>query len=513
MPERRWTEGPMGLSFSSDGVKYVLVAKMPEQAAEIFAKELNKLSLFPEQEARLCGAIQKGDLNGHAATAGGISMFILEVLGESAAAEMPEPETDAVGLVQYPLEPPPGNDLPGLPFAGGRKITDYPWSSNMILPALSIGKVWQEDIDKMKPAKAGTDLRTHLDDLSNLCLRYDQARQKGVKALDPNYPPDRDGHKNLLMSIELMRNQIAHSKRVAMAMIERYPFLAGDLQPTDRDLLTVPDTEDQVEEPFAEDPPVRATMTVRAADGRQSRALDPDDPKDMEEAAMMLAESMLSRAAGNDRAREMLGEPSEAIPAEINVKVPMSGAALNVILKAAAAKPKKDDPARPIHSVGIGQRSICATDQYKIIIVGEPEEGYASTDRKRALVQASECDIMGEFVRWDEIERMKPEKEGDPPPPFPEVSKIVADVNQMVDVGCYSPSLLKQVAQVAEALGAHEVRLFRSKTEQALLAFEGTYCPQEQLDLFKDVVMDVPFKGLLSGKRDRTKEAEDGDDE
>lgn len=400
----------------------------------------------------------------------------------------------------YPLEPRPGDVV-----TNGKSISDFKHRAAEILPNNTVSEDDRAKMERLKPNAAADSLRKMLDSLAKLCREYDEARSSGRKPIDPNYPPSPpSGHQNLLMSLWMRSNQIAYAKAHIGALLNIKPFLAGDLNLADRDLLTIPDTEEWAEEGTAtEDLPCKSTMTVALPSGAQSEPFDCNDQEKMAAAVAMIAEEMFG-------SRQDEGNQEEEKPG-INYFIPMSGKALGVILKAAAAKPGKGEPSRPIHSVGIGERSICATDQYKIIIVGDPEQEYRATVRTEALVEASASDLRGEFVHWDAIELMKPDKEGEPPPPFPDVGKVVLGIEQMVDVGRFSPLLLKQVASVAEALGAAEVRLFRSRDERSMLAFQGSYMPMDQLDLFADVALEIPFKGLLCGRAARESEG-DADD-
>lgn len=401
----------------------------------------------------------------------------------------------------YPLEPRPGDVV-----TNGKSISDFKHRAVDILPNNTVSEDDRAKMERLKPNAAADSLRKQLDDLDKLCQEYDQIRSTGRKPLDPNYPPSLpSGHQNLLQSLWLMSNQIACAKAHIGALLNVKPFLAGDLTLADRDLLTIPDSED--EDPEGQEEgigylPCKATMTVALPSGAQSEPFDCNDQEKMAQAVALIAEELFGDG-------QNAGQPEEK--PGINYFIPMSGKALGVILKAAAAKPGKGEPSRPIHSVGIGERSICATDQYKIIIVGDPEQEYRATVRTEALVEASASDLRGEFVHWDAIELMKPDKEGEPPPPFPDVGKVVLGIEQMVDVGRFSPLLLKQVASVAEALGAVEVRLFRSRDERSMLAFQGSYMPMDQLDLFADVALEIPFKGLLCGRAARDSEGDSND--
>jgi hypothetical protein len=483
-----------------------LVAKMPERVAEIFAKELNQWSLSPEQEATVCEAIKHRACE---ANPDAVNKFIQDALGGSAAAEKPEPVTKEFGMVQYPLEQAEGDRG----YGGGARITDFPWSSSLILPREDIGESSRAEISRLKPDAAGKKLRSDLDDLARTCFIYDQARQKGLKAPDPNYPPDPPhGHGNLLQSLGLRESQISFAKKFVLDLLQAKPFLAGDLLPADRDLLTVPDTEESGEDMSGK------TITFEGVYSRplsgEERDEEPEEEHDMSmSVSVNRGESVTFTNADVKTLREAaehLRSLEDAIPDECSAKVPMSGKALKVILTAAAAKPGKNDPAAPIHSVGIGKHSICATDQKKAVIVGEVEEIYESTVRTEALVEASSADLRGEWVSFDQIERLGPPNPTDPAPPFPPIGKVVSQLDGMVEVGTFNPSLLKQVAMVAESLGTSKVTLFRAQGSgvASMLGFKGEYWPFEQLELFSAIESPVPFIGILAGTEKRH-----GDDE
>lgn len=473
MPDRLlWASSVLGLCFwhqaddqGSEG--YRCVAEMTEELAKEFALVLNELEVSSHH---------------------GVTHLIKKGLVIPTKESLEHALVD--GLVQYPLEPTEEHEL-----TSGRKLEDFPWSSSEILPRESVFLDDKFSIKKLKPKEATKKLLSQLDDLASTCQRYETARQTGRMSLDPNWPPTgHRGHENLLGALGLISNQISYLKAWIMVMLQEHPFLAGDLRPGDRELLTVPDEEGETvaeEEVFA-DPPASA----------ESHEKEPENPESLDDKIDKLIE----------KAAKIVGlpvSPADAAPAMVNLKVPMSGKALKVILNAAAAKPGKEDPDLPIHSVGIGEHSIVATDQYKVVIVGKVEDSYKPTIRKEALVEAASCEIRGEFVHWDQIDPMKPKKEGEEPPRFPDVAKLTKDVEGMVDVGSFSPTLLGHVAKIAEALGASEVKLYRSRGKTSYLGFSGQYWPSEQLDLFSGNNDPVSFQGLLCGRTDRELEVED----
>lgn len=387
----------------------------------------------------------------------------------------------------YPLEPRPGDVV-----TSGMKMADFRKRAAEIQPSDTVNEDDRTKIERLKPNAAADSLRKMLDSLAKLCREYDEARSSGRKPIDPNYPPSPpSGHQNLLMSLWMRSNQIAYAKAHIGALLNIKPFLAGDLTLADRDLLTIPDIEDEQEEDEAQEEEHDMPMSI-SVNGGDWVHFTSADAKTLGEAA------------------KHLSSLEDAIPDECSAKVPMSGKALKVILTAAAAKPGKNDPAAPIHSVGIGKHSICATDQKKAVIVGEVEDSYEATDRTEALVQASSSDLRGEWVDFSDILRLKPEKEGAEPPTFPAIGKVVAQLEGMVEVGTFNPSLLKQVAMVAESLGTSKVTLFRSQGSgvHSMLGFKGEYWPFEQLELFSAIESPVPFIGILAGTEKRH-----GDDE
>jgi hypothetical protein len=473
MPDQiLWASSVLGLCFwheADDAGQegYRCVADLPEELAIEFAAVLNELGVSSPD-----------------------SVVYLIKLGVVFPTKESLEDALVDGLVQYPITPGEESEV-----TSGDRIEDFPWSACEIAPRADVSLDDKVGIKKIKPKEATKKLLSQLDKLAGDCQRYDKARQQGKKNFEPNWPPTGPrGHQNLLGALLLMRNHIGYQKGWIMAMLQEHPFLAGDLRPGDRELLTVPDAEGETvakEEVFA-DPPAGAEVPENEPEAAES--LDDKIDKLIEKAARIVGLPV---------------GPSDAAPAMVNLKVPMSGKALKVILNAAAAKPGKEDPDLPIHSVGIGDHSIVATDQYKVVIVGKVENSYKPTIRKEALVEAASCEIRGEFVHWDQIDLMKPKKEGEDPPRFPDVAKLAKDVEGMVDVGSFSPTLLGHVAKIAEALGASEVKLFRSRGKTSYLGFSGKYWPSEQLDLFSGNNDEVSFQGLLCGRTDRELEVED----
>lgn len=177
---------------------------------------------------------------------------------------------------------------------------------------------------------------------------------------------------------------------------------------------------------------------------------------------------------------------------------------------------KESDPPQVLDSIGVGHHGIAATDRHRGIIIGEPDPSYAVTDRRCAMLESDRSTIYNEG--YDAGKVLPVEDEGNPDncPPFgdfPNLGKIISEVESMRYLASVDPAYLRDLAAVALAGNVPDVALYVDDSgEKVKLGFRFTHI---NLDPSFGEALKVPVVGVIMGRavtKDKARESEDDEE-
>lgn len=200
-------------------------------------------------------------------------------------------------------------------------------------------------------------------------------------------------------------------------------------------------------------------------------------------------------------------------PSDESLFMALPGKLVREIIKRFACK---EDSGRPVlESLGVGERSLSATDTRRVIVIGKPEAKYQTTDRRCALLEAERSIIYKEG--YDAGNVLPVEDQFDPannPPSmnYPNVSAVIKKIDSMKFLGAFSPEFLRDAASIGVAAGAVSIELYIEETDdsKSILGFKVAYKPDQPA--FGDAD-EVPMSGLIMSRLNLKKEKKAEDDE
>jgi hypothetical protein len=196
--------------------------------------------------------------------------------------------------------------------------------------------------------------------------------------------------------------------------------------------------------------------------------------------------------------------------------IQIPGPALHAILKEFNGKNRIT-----ISSVGVGEKSVAATDGFRGIVCGEVDSYYRATDETRTLVEGDWAKRYGKWCRLDQLPAPGGETDLDNPqlpnldlgaPEYPNVGSLLSKhpLDQMCEVARLNPEMLAALGKTALSLGASEVSIYHDGTG-ALMGFRFTAFPA--IGSGEDAVIGNPFpvQGLLRAIRKEKKAGGEAD--